>query len=51
MGILLPLMEDKSGNFLSQDEETFINYGKWLKDNNFLTGNVEVKDIFQEIIK
>lgn len=49
--VLLPLMEDKSGNFLSQEEETFSNYKKWLEDNSFLTGKVESKDIFEEIIK
>lgn len=49
--ILLPLMEDKSGNFLSQEEETFSNYKKWLEDNSFLTGKVESKDIFEEMVK
>jgi len=49
--ILLPLMEDKSGNFLSQDENTFSNYKKWLEDNSFLTGKVESSDIFEDIVK
>lgn len=49
--ILLPLMEDKSGKFLSQEEETFSNYKKWLEDNSFLTGKVENKDIFEEMFK
>lgn len=49
--ILLPLMEEKSGNFLSQEEETFSNYKKWLEDNSFLTVKVESKDIFEEMVK
>ena len=44
-------MEDKSGNFLSQDEETLGNYKKWLEDNNFLTGKVESKNIFENVVK
>lgn len=45
--ILLPLMENESGKFLSQDKENWNNNIKWLKDKNLLQGDVDSKDVFQ----
>ncbi|SHJ94774.1 putative hydroxymethylpyrimidine transport system substrate-binding protein [Clostridium amylolyticum] len=45
--ILLPLMENESGKFLSQDEENWNNNAKWLKDRNLLKGKVDSKDLFK----
>jgi putative hydroxymethylpyrimidine transport system substrate-binding protein len=45
--ILLPLMENESGKFLSQDKETWNNNIKWLKDKNLLQADVDSKDVFQ----
>lgn len=45
--ILLPLMENESGKFLSQDEENWSKNVKWLKDKNLLKGNVDNKSLFQ----
>lgn len=45
--ILLPLMENESGKFLSQDEENWDNNIKWLQEKNLLKGKVESKDIIQ----
>ncbi|CUU47581.1 ABC transporter substrate-binding protein [Clostridium beijerinckii] len=45
--ILLPLMENESGKFLSQDKENWNNNIKWLKDKNLLQADVDSKDVFQ----
>ena len=45
--ILLPLMENESGKFLSQDKENWNNNIKWLKDKNLLQADVDGKDVFQ----
>ncbi|MFU0825659.1 ABC transporter substrate-binding protein [Clostridium sp.] len=45
--ILLPLMESKSGEFLSQDEENWNNNIKWLQEKNLLKGKVDSKAVFQ----
>lgn len=45
--ILLPLMENESGKFLSQDNENWNNNIKWLKDKNLLQADVDSKDVFQ----
>lgn len=45
--ILLPLMENESGKFLSQDKENWNNNIKWLKDKNLLQADVNSKDVFQ----
>jgi len=45
--ILLPLMENESGKFLSQDEENWNNNVRWLKDRNLLKGKVDSKDLFK----
>jgi putative hydroxymethylpyrimidine transport system substrate-binding protein len=45
--ILLPLMENESGKFLSQDEENWNKNIKWLEDNNLLKEKVNSKDLFQ----
>lgn len=47
LDILLPLMENESGKFLSQDEESWNKNIKWLQDKNLLKGNVDSKDLFQ----
>lgn len=47
LDILLPLMENESGKFLSQDEENWNENIKWLQDRNLLKGNVDSKDLFQ----
>lgn len=45
--ILMPLMEDESGKFLSQDEENWNNNVKWLEDRNLLKDKVDSKDLFK----
>lgn len=45
--ILMPLMENESGKFLSQDEENWNNNVKWLEDRNLLKGKVDSKDLFK----
>ncbi|WP_236898551.1 ABC transporter substrate-binding protein [Clostridium beijerinckii] len=45
--ILLPLMENESGKFLSQDKDNWNNNIKWLKDKNLLQADVDSKDVFQ----
>ena len=45
--ILIPLMENESGQFLSQDEENWTKNIEWLKDKNLLKGEVKAKDLFQ----
>lgn len=45
--ILLPLMEDQSGDFLSQDEENWNNNIKWLQEKSLLKGKVDSKSVFQ----
>jgi putative hydroxymethylpyrimidine transport system substrate-binding protein len=45
--ILMPLMENKSGKFLSQDEENWTKNVKWLQDKNLLKGEVNSKDLFK----
>ncbi|EKQ54461.1 MULTISPECIES: ABC transporter substrate-binding protein [unclassified Clostridium] len=45
--ILLPLMENDNGKFLSQDAENWNQNIKWLKDTNLLQGNVDSKDVFK----
>lgn len=51
INILLPLMEDNNRNFLSQDQDVYSNYKKWLEDNGFVTGKVEATDIYKQIVK
>lgn len=51
LDILIPLMEDKTGTFLSQKEENWSNNAKWLEDKTILKGTVNSKDVFKEIIK
>ncbi|WP_238885039.1 ABC transporter substrate-binding protein [Clostridium sp. YIM B02551] len=51
LDILLPLMEDKSGDFLTQDEANWDGNIKWLKDKNLLKTDVNSKDVFEQIIK
>ncbi|MFW2488897.1 ABC transporter substrate-binding protein [Clostridium chromiireducens] len=45
--ILLPLMENESGKFLSQDEENWNKNIKWLQDKNLLQGKVDSKELFK----
>lgn len=45
--ILMPLMENESGKFLSQDEENWNKNVKWLQDKNLLKGKVDSKDIIK----
>lgn len=45
--ILLPLMEDENGKFLSQNEENWAKNVQWLKDKNLLKGKVDSKDLFR----
>jgi putative hydroxymethylpyrimidine transport system substrate-binding protein len=45
--ILMPLMENESGKFLSQDAENWSKNVKWLEDKNLLKGKVDSKDIFK----
>lgn len=45
--ILMPLMENESGKFLSQDEDNWNNNVKWLEDRNLLKGKVDSKDLFK----
>ncbi|GFP75909.1 ABC transporter substrate-binding protein [Clostridium fungisolvens] len=47
LSILLPLMENESGKFLSQDENVWDKNIKWLQDKNLLKGKVEGKDLIQ----
>jgi putative hydroxymethylpyrimidine transport system substrate-binding protein len=47
LGILLPLMENESGKFLSQDDENWSKNVKWLEDKSLLKGKVDSKDLFQ----
>lgn len=49
LDILMPLMEDKSGSFLTQDEENWKNNIKWLKDKGLLKGTVNPKDVYSEL--
>lgn len=45
--ILMPLMENESGKFLSQDEDNWNNNVKWLEDRSLLKGKVDSKDLFK----
>lgn len=47
LNILLPLMENENGKFLSQDEEVWSKNIKWLEDKNLLKAKVESKDMFK----
>jgi putative hydroxymethylpyrimidine transport system substrate-binding protein len=47
LGILLPLMENESGKFLSQDDENWSKNVKWLEDKSLLKVKVDSKDLFQ----
>ncbi|GFZ29613.1 ABC transporter substrate-binding protein [Clostridium zeae] len=47
LSTLLPLMENESGKFLSQDENVWDKNIKWLQDKNLLKGKVEGKDLIQ----
>ena len=49
--ILLPLMENDEETFLSQKEENWSNNAKWLEDKGILKSNIDIKDVFKEIIK
>jgi len=49
--ILLPLMENNEGTFLSQKEENWSNNSKWLQDKGLLKNPIDIKDVFKEIIK
>ena len=44
--ILLPLMENESGKFLSQEEENWTKNVNWLKEKNLLKKEVNSKDLF-----
>lgn len=45
--ILLPLMEDENGTFLSQEEENWSKNAQWLEEKGLLTEKVESKDLVQ----
>ncbi|QGU93948.1 ABC transporter substrate-binding protein [Clostridium bovifaecis] len=45
--ILMPLMENENGKFLSQDEENWDNNIKWLQEKNLLKAKVESKDLIK----
>ena len=45
--ILMPLMENESGKFLSQDEENWSKNIKWLEDKKLLKEKVDSKDLFR----
>jgi putative hydroxymethylpyrimidine transport system substrate-binding protein len=47
LNILLPLMENESGKFLSQNEDVWAKNIKWLQDKNLLKEKVDSKDMFQ----
>jgi len=49
--ILLPLMENNEETFLSQKEENWSNYSKWLEEKGILKSKINIKDVFREIIK
>lgn len=49
LDILMPLMEDKSGSFLTQDEENWKNNIKWLEDKELLKGTVNPKNVYSEL--
>lgn len=49
--ILIPLMEEKNGDFLSQNEENWASNTKWLKDKELLKETVESKDLYKELVK
>lgn len=51
LDILLPLMENDEETFLSQKEENWSNYSKWLEEKGILKNKIDTKDIFTEIIK
>jgi putative hydroxymethylpyrimidine transport system substrate-binding protein len=45
--ILLPLMEDENGKFLSQDQENWSQNVQWLDEKNILPGKVNSQELFQ----
>jgi putative hydroxymethylpyrimidine transport system substrate-binding protein len=45
--ILMPLMENESGKFLSQDEENWSKNVKWLEDKKLLKEKVDSRDLFR----
>lgn len=45
--ILMPLMENESGKFLTQDEENWTKNAKWLKEKKLLKKEVNSKDLFK----
>jgi putative hydroxymethylpyrimidine transport system substrate-binding protein len=47
LNILMPLMENESGKFLSQDEGNWSKNIKWLEDKNLLKAKIDSKDLFQ----
>jgi putative hydroxymethylpyrimidine transport system substrate-binding protein len=49
--VLLPLMENSEGTFLSQNKENWSNNYKWLDDKGMIKNKINIEDVFEEIIK
>ncbi|MEQ8153879.1 MAG: ABC transporter substrate-binding protein [Clostridiaceae bacterium] len=51
MQILLPLMEDKNGKFLSQEESNWSSYADWLVGKGILKAKIDINEAFQNVLK